>query len=165
MIVDENFFNAFINEFTSIEKFYSMRDIMSRDTRMALFKQLLTTTSVGMILPSFKEEFGDNKMVDLVGTLSVDLIGDHFEGVYSGVTIDKNGNFKISINAGAKILVELNPGKWHVTREFYFTFNLKNKIQVNETVNETTNETQKYFVLYPKQFELANFKMLAGEEE
>jgi hypothetical protein len=70
MIIDENFFNLFINEFTSIEKFYSLRDIMSRDQRMALFKQLLTTTSVGMILPSFKEEFGDNKMVDLVGTLS-----------------------------------------------------------------------------------------------
>ena len=83
----------------------------------------------------------------------------------SGVTIDKNGNFKISVNAGAKILVEETPGKWTVTREFYFTFNLKNKIQVNETQNETSGETLKYFVLYPKQFELANFRMLAGEEE
>jgi hypothetical protein len=85
--------------------------------------------------------------------------------VFSGVSIDKNGNFKIGINAGAKILVEMNPGKWHVTREFYFTLQLKSKIQVNETLNETTGETGKYFILYPKQFELANFKMLAGEEE
>jgi hypothetical protein len=54
---------------------------MNLDPRMALFKQLLTTTSVGMAIPSFKTEYGEGKMIDVVGTLSHDFISDKIDGL------------------------------------------------------------------------------------
>lgn len=54
---------------------------MNLDPRMALFKQLLTTTSVGMAIPSFKAEYGEGKMIDVVGTLSHDFISDKIDGL------------------------------------------------------------------------------------
>ena len=79
IIIDENFFNSFVFQFTSVEKMYSLRELMSSDPRMALFKQLLTTTTIGMVLPSFKEEYGEGKMIDLVGTFSQSFFSDHIE--------------------------------------------------------------------------------------
>jgi hypothetical protein len=47
---------------------------MSIDPRFALFRQLLTTTTLGMALPSFTEEFGENKALDVIGTLQHEFI-------------------------------------------------------------------------------------------
>lgn len=47
---------------------------MSYDPRFALFKQMLTTTTIGLVLPSFKDDYGEGKSIDLVGTLSHDFI-------------------------------------------------------------------------------------------
>ena len=47
---------------------------MSSDPRFAVFKQLLTTTTIGMAIPSFKEEHGEGKPIDIVGTTSHDFI-------------------------------------------------------------------------------------------
>lgn len=44
--------------------------MMSADQKIALFKQLLTTTTLGMVLPSFKEEYNGREMIDIVGTLN-----------------------------------------------------------------------------------------------
>ncbi len=95
VIIDENFFNGFIHQYTSIDKMFSLREVMDRDPRMALFKQLLSTTTAGVALPSFKEEFGENRMIDLVGTVSQSFIEEHIDVGATGVTIEKNGNLKI----------------------------------------------------------------------
>lgn len=93
---------------------------------------MLTTTTLGMLLPAFKEEFGDAKPVDLIGTLSHEFIADKVEGInLSGLTIDKNGNAKLNINAGAQIIVESSPGNWEDARSFYLTATAKAKIAVN----------------------------------
>lgn len=74
MIVDQNLINVFVNKFLAQDVIYSMREFMSKDPRMSLFRQLLTTTSAAMLMPSFKEEYGEGKALDIVGTLS----HDHF---------------------------------------------------------------------------------------
>jgi len=43
---------------------------MSKDPRFALFRQLLTTSTIGMALPAFKEEYGEGKAVDIISTIS-----------------------------------------------------------------------------------------------
>lgn len=102
LIIDENFFNAFISSFTTVDKMYSLREFMSEDTRLSLFKQLLTTTTLGLGLPSFKEDYGEGKSIDLVGTLSHDYISEKIpDAAKSGLQLDKNGNLKLSLNGGA----------------------------------------------------------------
>jgi hypothetical protein len=52
---------------------YSVRDLMSKDPRFAMFKQFLSTSTIGLVLPAFKDDYGDAKAIDLVGTLSHDF--------------------------------------------------------------------------------------------
>lgn len=75
---------------------------MNKDPRFKMFTQLMTTTTLGMALPAFKEDFGEGKPVDVVGTLSHDFISSTVDNVpLSGLSIDKNGNAKLAINLGA----------------------------------------------------------------
>ena len=53
---------------------------MSVDPRFAVFKQLLTTTTVAMVLPQLKEEYGEGRPLDLVGTASHDFINSGLGG-------------------------------------------------------------------------------------
>lgn len=49
-----------------------------------------------MVIPSFKNDYGEGKNVDLVGTLSYDYVHDKVETAQpSGLQMDKNGNVKI----------------------------------------------------------------------
>ena len=59
---------------------YSLREFMSVDPRFAVFKQLLTTTTVAMVLPQLKEEYGEGRPLDLVGTASHDFINSGLGG-------------------------------------------------------------------------------------
>jgi hypothetical protein len=43
---------------------------MLADPRFAQFTTLMTTSTLAMGIPAFKEEYGDAKAFDLVGTLS-----------------------------------------------------------------------------------------------
>ena len=62
----------------------------------------MTTTSVGMLLPSFKEDFGENRMVDIVGTLSKSFISEKIDITDStGIHIEDNGNVRLTVNIGA----------------------------------------------------------------
>lgn len=38
VIIDENFYNAFISTFTAVDKMFSFRDLMSIDPRLSVFK-------------------------------------------------------------------------------------------------------------------------------
>ena len=87
-----------------------------------MFRQLLTTSTLGMVLPSFKEDYGEGKPVDLIGTLSHDFLTDRIENAqFSGVTLDQKGMLKGTLNAGAQIIIEKSPGEWEDARQFYFT--------------------------------------------
>ena len=52
---------------------------MTIDPRFAVAKQLMTTTTVGMALPQFKEEYGEGKAIDVVGTVSHDFMSGGIE--------------------------------------------------------------------------------------
>lgn len=66
------------------------------DKRLAVMKQLLTTTTIGMAIPSFKEEYGENRPVNVVLTASHEFmtsgLGDE-DVTPTGLQIEENGNF------------------------------------------------------------------------
>lgn len=80
VIIDENLINGIVGKFLKIEKMYSLREVMSMDPRFAVFKQLLTSTTLGMVLPQFKEEYGEGRPLDLVGTAAHDFINQGLGG-------------------------------------------------------------------------------------
>lgn len=75
---------------------------------MAVVKQLLTTTTVGLVVPSFKEQYGDNKPLDVVLTASHDFMKDGLGSDVepTGINIDEKGNFKLTVNLGAQLIVD-----------------------------------------------------------
>ena len=55
-----------------------------------------------MAIPSFKEEYGDNKSIDVIFTVSNDWIEEMVDSLTpSGFSLDAKGNFKIHMNIGA----------------------------------------------------------------
>lgn len=78
----------------------------------------------------------------------------------SGISLDKNGNLKFNINAGAQIIVESSPGNWEDARNFYVTLSAKAKLAINNT-----NPANRTFVITPKGVELSLFKIYKGDEE
>ena len=101
----------------------SLKEFMLQDPRMTQFVPLLTSTNIGVAVPSFKEEYGDGKHIDLIGTLSHEFFAEKFpDSSFSGVSLDKNGFLKITMNMGAKLVLEENPGDWIEARDFYATF-------------------------------------------
>jgi len=87
---------------------YSLKDLMNLDPRIAVMKQLLTTTTIGMLIPSFKEQYGDNRPIDVVLTASQDYMttGLGTDVTPSGLQIEANGNFVMTVNLGAQLIVE-----------------------------------------------------------
>ena len=74
---------------------------------MTQFVPLLTSTNIGVGIPSFIEEYGDGKQIDLVGTLSHEFFTDRItDATISSVSLDKNGMLKVTLNAGAKLVLE-----------------------------------------------------------
>jgi hypothetical protein len=64
-----------------------------------------------MALPSFKEEYGPHKAVDIISTINHDSITELNEGMpVSGFSLDQKGNYKVSMNIGATIVVEKKQG-------------------------------------------------------
>jgi hypothetical protein len=79
LILDENVVNAFLLDFVLYEKAFSMRQIMKMDDKMRPFLEQLNTTNIGMLLPQFIEEFGEDKSVDFYLSLSHSLISKKIE--------------------------------------------------------------------------------------
>jgi hypothetical protein len=99
MLIDENFVNVGFQYMIAKNGKFSLREFMSRDPRFALFRQLLTTSTMGMAIPSFKEEYGEGKPLDIISTVSHKEIDSIVEGINpSGFTLDSKGNFKINLN-------------------------------------------------------------------
>lgn len=164
VIIDENLVNGFLGQFLKIDKMYSLRDLLNLDPRLQVMKQLLTTTTVGMVVPSFKEEYGENRALDVVLTSSHEFmasgLGDSLTP--TGLTIEANGNFAITANLGAQLIVQDERNVYQEARAMYVTLQLKGKMFVADP--EYDNRT---FVVLPKNVQMTNFKVLSkdGEEQ
>ena len=100
-------FNAIFRQLQSVDMMYSLKEFMVADPRLSQFIPLLTSTNLGMAIPSFAEEYGTDKKIDVVGTLSHEFFTDRItDAAYSGITLDKNGMLKLTFNVGAKLVLE-----------------------------------------------------------
>ncbi len=69
-IIDENMFNHIFLGLSENKERMSLRKVLSADQRGQMILAVMTTSTLGLLLPAVKEEFGEGKKVDLVGTLS-----------------------------------------------------------------------------------------------
>lgn len=161
MIIDENFINVGFQHIIGSNSKFSLREFMSKDPRFALFRQLLTTSTVGMALPSFKDEYGEGKAVDIISTISHKELSDTLDTIQpSGFTLDAKGNFKVFMNVGSQIIIEKKPGQWEDARKLVMTFGMKGKLFISDA--EFDNKT---LVVYPRGLELSTLKIFKGDEE
>lgn len=161
MIIDENFVNFGFSYLINGDGKLSLREFMSKDPRFAIFRQLMTTSTLGMAIPSFKEEYGEAKPLDIIATISHKDVIEMQEGTApSGFSLDSKGNFKVFLNIVSQIIVEKKTGKWEDSRRILATFSLKGKIFVSDAQHEN-----KTLVVYPRGFELSTLKIYKGDEE
>ncbi len=152
--------NGVLGQFLKIDKMYSLKDLLSVDPRTAVIKQLLTTTTVGMIVPSFKEEFGENRPIDVVLTASHQFFQDGLgnDAIPTGIQIEENGNFQVVANLGAQIIVDTKDDGQKEARAVYAQFALKGKMFVADA--QFDNRT---FVILPKGIQMSTFKVLNSQ--
>lgn len=102
LIIDDNFFNSFTSIVASIDQHFSLRTIFKGNAKAKAFLDMLTTSTVGTILPEFINDYGENKKIDLVLSPSHSMFTEGVPGSrMSGIYMDKNGNWKILININA----------------------------------------------------------------
>jgi hypothetical protein len=119
IIVDENAINKYIVKMVQIERKFSLRSFILGSKKFPQFAGQLHTTNIGKIMPSFLDEFGPNRFVDIVGSMSQKAINSQVEEeVNTGFTLDKNGNFKFQLNFYMEVLVEVKgpPRSWDKAR-------------------------------------------------
>ena len=162
MIVDENMINAIIGMFLKIDTTYSLRELLAIDPRLVVMRQLLTTTTIGMAIPAFKEQFGENKPIDIVFDPSHTFMTEGLGQVSpTSVSIDGNGNFNVLANLGAQIIIDPK-GEAELARSVYVQFQLKGKMFVADQKHD--NRT---LVILPKSLSMPVFKVKTpdGEEQ
>lgn len=122
---------------------------------------MLTTSTIGAVLPTFKEEYGENKNIDVMFSASHSLFQVGFpKNKITSINIDKNGNWKIQLNLVAKLNVETAPRVWESARDLYITVAFIMKTSVSDT-----NKFIKKLAWTPKNLEITNLKVMKGEEE
>ena len=114
-----------------------------------------------MALPSFKEEYGEGKPIDLIATLYHDFIASSLDNlVPSGFSLDQKGNFRLAVNIGSQIIVERTTGNWEDSRRVMMTLGVKGKIFIADAQHDN-----KTLVILPRGFELSTLKIFKGEDE
>jgi hypothetical protein len=109
-VLDDNLFNSFTSLVTTFDKMFSIRDLVKFYPNAQNFMAMLTTSTVGKIMPDFVDEYGENKKIDVVLSPSHSLFLDGFpESKMTGVYVDKNGNWKIQLNVPLQINIETLP--------------------------------------------------------
>lgn len=160
--IDDNMFNSFASVATTIDKMFSARELMKRYPNSKKFLDMLTTSTIGAVMPQFTEEYGENKKIDIVASPSHDLFLDGVpDSKMSGIYMDKNGNWKVQLNVPLQINVESMPGMWEPVRNLYITLVAKAKVQTK--VDE--NGENKMFVLMPRSIEMSQMIVKKGDEE
>jgi len=114
-------------------------------------------------MPTFLEEFGEGRKIDVMFSLSHSLIADKLDGVkISGFQMDKNGNFRFIINLAAQILVEKKDRRreWDEGRSAYLSLQAKGKFVIKNNAAEGRTVT-----IMPKNLEVTNLKILKADGE
>ena len=161
LLFDDNLFNSFFSVLVSVDKMFSFREMTKSNPKAKPVLQMLTTSTLGTVLPVFVEEYGANKKIDIAFSPSHELFKDGFPGSkMSGMYVDKNGNWKLQVNMAATINVETLPDVWDAVRNLYVTVVFKMKI-----TQDDSNPFSKKLVVLPKNVEISQLKVLKGEEE
>ena len=139
---------------------FSLRDLMKYYPNAKQFTAMMTTSTIGRVIPEFIEQYGENKNIDLVLSPSHNLFLDGFpDAKMTGVYMDKNGNWKFQINLPIQINIETLPSMWEPARNMYMTFVLKMKLAKNDT-----NPFDKKFVFTPRNIEMSQMKVMKNGE-
>lgn len=159
--IDDNFFNSLTAVFASVDKSFSARELAKTNPKARPFLNMLTTTTIGTVLPTFKEEYGEDKNIDVMFSPSHSLFLAGFPNQkMTGIYMDKNGNWKIQVNLVMNVNVEVTPRNWESARDIYVTAVFKMKVTSNQT-----SPFSKKFAWTPKNLEITNLKVVKGEEE
>ena len=160
MIVDENMINSVIGMFLKLETTYSLRQLLGIDPRLVVIRQLLTTTTIGMAIPQFKEQYGENKAIDIVFDPSHSFMVEGLgQANPTSVSIDANGNFNVLFNMGAQIIVDPK-GESELARSLFVQLQLKGKMFVADEKHD--NRT---LVIMPKSVTMPVFKVKTPDNE
>jgi len=161
-MIDDNLFNSFSSVATTIDKMFSVRTLMKNYPNSQKFLTMLTTSTIGAVMPQFTEEYGENKKIDIVFSPSHDLFLDGIpDSKMSGVYMDKNGNWKVQLNVPLQINVETLPNMWEPVRNLYVTMVAKAKL-VQKSDEDGSN---KVLILNPRSIEMSQMIVKKGEEE
>jgi len=79
MIIDENAINSFILDFVLIDKNFSVRELLEVDPKTREMLDSLNTDVLGLLMPQLVEEYGANKNIDLMVSLSHALISEKLD--------------------------------------------------------------------------------------
>ena len=95
LMADTNLFNTALNIFTSQDKSWSVRKLMEQNEKTDAL-EMFTTSTLGQVLPSFTEQYGEGKNLDIKINPSFQYFKSGVPNAKSSnVQIDKNGNWKI----------------------------------------------------------------------
>jgi len=85
---------------------FSLRNYLS-GSKMKQFVAYMTTTTLSRIVPGFLGDFEPNKQIDIAGSLSQKAIEAHTgQPIHNGLTIEKNGNFKLVLHSYMEIIIQ-----------------------------------------------------------
>ena len=136
---------------------------MNNDPRTREAQHNMNTSIIGRVLPTIIEDYGHNRNMDIIVSLSHSLVKDKLTNAkVSGFQVDRNGNFKIIGNVAMDMLIEKdqNRGNYEQARECYFSFTFKGKAVVKEI-----SQDEKLVLLLPKAAEVSQIKIYNTEGE
>lgn len=111
------------------------------------------------ILPDIDETY-NNKKFDVMLSMSHNLLKDKLDNSrVTGFNLDKNGNFRFSLNIFAQILVDKTATVKESAREIYLGFTYKGKLVIKEENGE------KILLVVHKSAEVSSAKILKGNGE
>ena len=96
----------------------------------------MTTNTIGKGLPSFLEEYGADKRVDLSITTAHNLFVDGIPGAkMSALSFEKKGIVKLEINLAMALGIEreTESWEWEKSRDMYSTLTVRLKIKKDST--------------------------------
>lgn len=163
IIVDENAINSYLLEFVMIDQSLSVSEYFALDARTRPILTEMTTDNLGIVMPDILEEFGPGLKFDVMLSMSHTLMKDKVDSQrITGFNIDKNGNFRFTLNFYAQILVQDKNNKkgWLNAREVFLGLTLKGKAVIKEIT-----PTDKALVLIAKTAEVSTCKILKNNGE
>lgn len=145
----------------AIDQMFSMRELSKLNKNAKPFIQMLTTSTIGTVLPQFTEEYGADKKIDVVVSPSHALFLDGLpNSKISGIYVDKNGNWKVRLNMNIQVNLEQSEDQWIPVRNIYATFVFTFKATMDQK-----DPSNKKVVMLPKRIELSAIKVMKDDEE